>query len=118
MESGEHLSSKLASARGTDNFIIDFLFIDHDKSMYLPDLQELEAAEMIRRGTHVAADNVVFAQIDDYRNYMKSLARKGVLETKLADTYLEYSLPEMTEHHLTPEQLADGIELSVYLRDT
>jgi hypothetical protein len=74
---------------------------------------------MIRQGTYVAADNVVFARIDDYRSYVKHLATNGIVETKLEETYLEYSLPERlgSSIDITPHQLVDGIEMTVYLCD-
>ena len=108
---------------------IDFLFIDHDKSLYLQDLQSLENDGMIGEGTFVAADNVVFAKIDDYRDYMKDLAAKGVVETILEEGFLEYSEPERTrqqssgsdtqpyETEQRRELLRDGIEMSIYRAD-
>jgi catechol O-methyltransferase len=117
---GVTLPSKLQEQLGTKT--IDFLFIDHDKSLYLQDLQSLEGTGMIRRGTFVAADNVIFAKIDDYREYMKSLASKGVIETRLEVGFLEYSEPERLStggniQKSKKELLRDGIELSIYLQD-
>jgi predicted O-methyltransferase YrrM len=119
-DTGETLSSKLGLVA-----TIDFLFIDHDKSLYLKDLQELEASGMIQRGTHVAADNVIFANIHDYRDYMCQQARKGIVKTRLEESFLEYSEPERRlatsidgggdNRRETLEMLKDGIELSVYL---
>ncbi|EED94176.1 predicted protein, partial [Thalassiosira pseudonana CCMP1335] len=54
----------------TDVDTIDFLFIDHDKDMYKADLIKLESAGLVRQGTKVVADNVLFAQIDDYIEYV------------------------------------------------
>ena len=90
---------------------IDFLFVDHDKSMYLPNLQELEDAGMIRKGTHVAADNVVFAEIDDYRHYMADLATKGIAATRLEDSLMvEYCHPELL---LVQQQEESGSETTM-----
>lgn len=108
---------------------IDFLFVDHDKSLYLPHLRELEDAGMIRKGTHVAADNVVFAEIHDYRQYMTDLAERGIVSTRLEDSlFVEYCQPELATNEnndenkastssttVTKEMLRDGIEFSVYL---
>jgi catechol O-methyltransferase len=123
---------------------IDVLFVDHDKSLYLPNLRELEDAGMIRKGTHVAADNVVFAEIHDYRHYMADLADKGIVATRLEDSLMvEYCQPELIQQEsgsetmaggeasennkdennasttatITKDMLRDGIEFSVYLRD-
>ena len=132
------LSSQLkrrlpVSKRNEDEaFAIDFLFVDHDKSLYLPNLQELEQSRMIRKGTHVAADNVIFAQIQDYRNHMAILADKGIVSTRLEDSlFVEYCQPELgqlesgesateTEKNTAAAQkdmMRDGIEFSVYLQN-
>ena len=117
------LSSELKSKLPRPD--IDFLFVDHDKSLYLPNLQELERTHMIRQGTHVAADNVVFAQIRDYRDYMASLAAKGIVSTRLEDSlFVEYCQPELGQLELQEastskqkDMMRDGIEFSVYLQD-
>lgn len=38
----------------------DFVFLDHCKECYLPDLQSLERLGLIQRGTTVMADNVIY----------------------------------------------------------
>jgi len=86
---------------------IDFLFLDHDKDAYLADLQRLEQARLIQTGTYVAADNVIFAQIDNYRTYMKLLASQGVVETRLVESRLEYSEPDANASN--EAKLCDGI---------
>ena len=63
-----------ANANGEAVPKIDFLFIDHDKDSYLPDLQILERAGMVRSGTTVVADNIIFAKISDYMSYVKHLS--------------------------------------------
>ena len=112
---------------------IDYLFVDHDKSLYLPHLRELEDALLIRKGTHVAADNVVFAEIHDYRRHMADLADKGIVTTRLEDSlFVEYCQPELNQLSSSSENMTggtnkktddakdmfkDGIEFSVYLQD-
>jgi hypothetical protein len=92
---------------------IDFLFLDHDKDAYLADLQKLEQT-LIVRGTHVAADNVIFAQIDNYRTYVNALASQGIVNTKLVEIQLEYSEPDANTSNR--DALRDGIgESSVYI---
>jgi catechol O-methyltransferase len=85
---------------------IDFLFLDHDKDAYLTDLKQLERSLLCVK-SYVAADNVVFAQIHDYRNYVNGLAAKGVVETKLVEIQLEYSEPDANA--LNKDALQDGI---------
>ena len=99
------LVSLLKSKLGDDK-TIDFLFLDHDKDAYLADLQKLERT-LIVRGTHVAADNVIFSHIDNYRIYVKALAAQGIVDTKLVETQLEYSEPDVNESN--GEALRDGI---------
>lgn len=38
----------------------DFVFLDHCKDCYLPDLRSLEQLGLVRSGTVVAADNVIY----------------------------------------------------------
>eukprot|EP00980_Cylindrotheca_fusiformis_P024917 scaffold12720_cov152-Cylindrotheca_fusiformis.AAC.6 len=80
---------------------IDFLFLDHAKDMYLEDLQELERTGLVKKGTHAAADNVVFNRLDGYRNHVFRLQKKGITKTRLAEMSLEYS-----------DDIKDGIEIS------
>jgi len=101
MKDEDSLSQTLQENGVTD---IDFLLMDHDKPRYLRDLQELESSKMLREGSYVAADNVVFNRLDSYRNHMHELGLKGVVESRLEEMNLEYS-----------NNLKDGIEMTRYL---
>lgn len=90
----DHQSTTTIDNSSNMNSYIDFLFIDHDKDLYLNDLQRLEKSGMIKKDCHVAADNVLFAKIDNYRQYMKDLSMKGYVSTKLVESWLEYSTPD------------------------
>jgi catechol O-methyltransferase len=90
---------------------VAFVFLDHVKELYLADLRSLESAGLIKAGCHVAADNVVIFQVEEYRQYMQQLATVGVVETALKLGHLEYIDPKKEAH------LADGIECSIYLKD-
>jgi catechol O-methyltransferase len=103
----ETLTALLKSKISTD--FIDFLFIDHDKSLYLSDLQQLEVSGLMKKGCFVAADNVVFARIDEYRRYMSVLASKGHVKTQLEDCSLEYSEPDYDGDESKKVLLEDGI---------
>ena len=70
---------------------IDFLLLDHKKAIYLTDLMDLESHNMLRSGSYVAADNVIFNQLDSYRHHMAKQARAGIVETRLVEVNLEYS---------------------------
>ncbi|MCF6388844.1 O-methyltransferase [Mycobacterium sp. MBM] len=49
---------------------LDFLFIDHDKDAYLPDLQAILDRGWLRPGSVVVADNVGLPGAPRYRAYM------------------------------------------------
>jgi len=98
------LTSHINDDEGTPP-MIDYLFMDHAKDMYLSDLQELEDCDLVRAGSHVAADNVVFSKLEKYRKYVAGLAKRSLATTKMVDMNLEYS------------DVQDGIELTVYLQD-
>eukprot|EP00577_Skeletonema_sp_RCC1716_P033810 CAMPEP_0113431498 /NCGR_PEP_ID=MMETSP0013_2-20120614/33616_1 /TAXON_ID=2843 ORGANISM="Skeletonema costatum, Strain 1716" /NCGR_SAMPLE_ID=MMETSP0013_2 /ASSEMBLY_ACC=CAM_ASM_000158 /LENGTH=406 /DNA_ID=CAMNT_0000320493 /DNA_START=1 /DNA_END=1221 /DNA_ORIENTATION=- /assembly_acc=CAM_ASM_000158 len=85
---------------------IDFLLFDHAKNLYLSDLNDLEAAGLLKAGSYVSADNVVFNKLDAYRYHMEQLQAKGIVETRLDEMNLEYS-----------NNLKDGIEQTIYLKD-
>lgn len=87
---------------------LDFVFLDHDKDSYLDDLQELEAANLVRTGVYVAADNVLFARIDSYRRYIQNLADRGIVQTRLEHSWLEYSELEQSAA-ADPSVYYDGI---------
>jgi len=66
---------------------IDFLFLDHDKDFYLRDFQALETSGLIGKGTHIAADNVVFFHLQAYRDHVQRVCSS----TQLVMGLLEYS---------------------------
>jgi predicted O-methyltransferase YrrM len=84
---------------------IDFLLFDHAKHLYLHDLICLEQSKLVRKGTHVCADNVLYNRLDEYRSHMLELeqlkvvddengsggAGCGVVETRLEEMNLEYT---------------------------
>jgi catechol O-methyltransferase len=91
----DQLSVKLQAAM-TERFpdrqeaTADFVFIDHAKELYLDDLLQLETSSIIRAGTAVAADNILFFRLDDYRQHMQALAEASIVETRLCEGHLEY----------------------------
>ena len=87
---------------------IDVLFIDHSKADYLPDLQAVETAGLLRKGSVVCADNVVFFQIDEYVDHVRKSGKYSTSQTYRST--LEYSEREATRDR----SLADGVEVSVY----
>jgi predicted O-methyltransferase YrrM len=75
----------------TTSLHIHFLFIDHDKDLYLLDLKKLERSSLVKQGSCVVADNVIFAHIDDYLNHVKALQDKHVVRTRTIESIVEYS---------------------------
>jgi catechol O-methyltransferase len=51
---------------------VDFVFVDHEKSVYLPDLERILAERWLHRGSIVVADNVRFPGAPQYRAYMQA----------------------------------------------
>lgn len=107
---------------------IHFLMIDHDKDSYLKDLQILEKTGLIRSGTVVVADNVIFAGIDEYIDYMHDLAKRGIVNTCIKEATVEYCSPDVVKKdndhtnggvggRFNFEVFKDGVEITEYLQD-
>jgi catechol O-methyltransferase len=68
---------------------LDFVFIDHDKAAYLPDLERILERGWLHSGSIVVADNVKVPGAPKYRAYMK--AHEGsTWRTIEHDTHVEY----------------------------
>jgi catechol O-methyltransferase len=61
----------LASQHGFTAGALDFVFLDHDKDAYLPDLQSIVERGWLHPGSIVVADNVKFPGAPKYRAYMQ-----------------------------------------------
>ena len=60
---------------------IDFLFLDHDESLYMQGLKAVEALGLLKPGMVIAADNAVRPGAPDYVKYVRAhpkLDSKGV----------------------------------------
>jgi catechol O-methyltransferase len=68
---------------------LDFLFLDHDKEAYLPDLVSILDRGWLHQGSIVVADNVRLPGAPKYREYMRRLqaTRWNTVEHK---THVEY----------------------------
>lgn len=72
--------STLNQLRTTHGFApggLDFVFIDHDKAAYLPDLQHILDHDWLHRGSVVVADNVKFPGAPQYRAYLRQQEGKS-----------------------------------------
>lgn len=75
---------------------LDFVFLDHDKNAYLPDLLRILERGWLRPGAIVVADNVGIPGAPKYRAYMR--AQQGtVWNTTEHKTHAEYQslLPDL-----------------------
>jgi len=83
---------------------IDLLFIDHEKSMYLPDLERIEKAGLLRKGSVVAADDVLFFKLSDYLDHVRNSGLYSSTRTFKA----------AREYETGPDAEVDGVEISTY----
>ena len=72
---------------------IHFLMIDHDKDKYLEDLLLIEKSGLVKSGSVVCADNVVFAKIDDYIQFQRG--RSDIVSTETKLSMVEYCSPDL-----------------------
>ncbi len=68
---------------------LDLVFLDHDKSAYLPDLERVLERGWLRHGALVVADNVRFPGAPQYRAYM-TREQGRTWQTVEHSTYVEY----------------------------
>lgn len=79
---------------------LDMVFLDHWKERYLPDTLLLEECGLLRKGTVLLADNVIFPGAPDFLAHVRGSSR---FECTHFSSYLEYS------------EVVDGLEKAVYL---
>ncbi|XP_051282730.1 catechol O-methyltransferase A isoform X2 [Dicentrarchus labrax] len=94
------LIPKMANMFGIQAF--DFVFLDHWKDHYLPDIRLLEDCGLLAQGSVVLADNVVCPGAPDYLNYVRY--------------NLKYS-SRFYQAHLEYTRVLDGLERSEYQGD-
>jgi catechol O-methyltransferase len=68
---------------------VDFVFVDHAKEAYLPDLQRIEAEGWLHPGSVVVADNVRFPGAPEYHAYLKQNEGRSWRTTEHA-AHVEY----------------------------
>jgi catechol O-methyltransferase len=79
----------LASEHGFSAGALDFVFLDHDKDVYLTDLQSILDSGWLHHGSIVVADNVRVPGAPKYREYMRR--QQGTLwNTTEHKTHVEY----------------------------
>jgi catechol O-methyltransferase len=80
---------RLRSEFGFTDGAVDFVFVDHDKDAYLPDLEHILEQRWLHPGSIVVADNVKFPGAPAYREYM-TRAEGEAFRTVEHDTHVEY----------------------------
>ncbi len=68
---------------------LDFVFIDHAKDAYLPDLERILERGWLRPGAIVVADNVKLPGAPEYRDYMRAQEGRSWRTTE-HETHVEY----------------------------
>jgi catechol O-methyltransferase len=81
--------ARLEAAHGFAEGSLDFVFVDHDKAAYLPDLERILERGWLHPGSIVVADNVRVPGAPKYRAYMK--ANEGAIwRTIEHEAHVEY----------------------------
>jgi catechol O-methyltransferase len=86
---GGETIARLSSEFGFGEGAVDFVFLDHDKDAYLPDLQRIMSEGWLHRGSLVVADNVKFPGAPKYMAYLEE-AEGTAWRTTKHDTHVEY----------------------------
>jgi catechol O-methyltransferase len=79
----------LAGEHGFTGGALDFLFLDHDKDVYLTDLQSILDRGWLHTGAIVVADNVRVPGAPKYREYMRQQQGK-LFNTAEHKAHVEY----------------------------
>jgi catechol O-methyltransferase len=80
---------RLRNDFGFTDGAVDFVFVDHDKKAYLPDLERILEERWLHPGSVVVADNVKFPGAPEYRAYLETAEGKS-WRTIEHDTHVEY----------------------------
>jgi catechol O-methyltransferase len=86
---GDETIAKLESEHGFASGSLDFVFIDHDKSAYLPDLWRILDRGWLHTGSRVVADNIRQPGAPDYREFMQTEEGR-TWRTSEHETHVEY----------------------------
>ncbi len=81
--------AKLESEHGFASGSLDFVFIDHDKSAYLPDIGRILDQGWLHPGSVVVADNIRQPGVPDYREFMQTKEDR-TWRTSEHETHVEY----------------------------
>jgi catechol O-methyltransferase len=79
----------LESEHGFAPESVDFVFLDHAKEAYLPDLKRIVDAGWLHLGSIIVADNVKFPGVPEYREFMHEHEGRD-WRTVEHETHVEY----------------------------
>ncbi|MBN3304213.1 TOMT methyltransferase, partial [Amia calva] len=82
----EEVITKMREQYGVER--LDFVFMDHWKRCYLPDLQLLEGSGLLGKGSIILADNVIFPGAPHFLRYVK---KSGLYQYRTHRATLEYT---------------------------
>ena len=68
---------------------LDFVFLDHDKDAYVPDLERIVERGWLKKGAVAVADNVKLPGAPEYRRFMREHDGRAWRTTE-HETHLEY----------------------------
>jgi len=95
------INSTAESAIPKFNHSFDFVFIDHAKKRYFPDLILIEQSELLKSKSVVFADNVgIF--IEDMKEYLDHVRNSGLYSSENIASHLEYR-----------NNIYDAVEISI-----
>jgi catechol O-methyltransferase len=80
---------RLRTEHGFGEESVDFVFVDHDKAAYLPDLERILGERWLHPGSIVVADNVKFPGAPEYRAYLQEHEGRDWRTTE-HETHVEY----------------------------
>ena len=86
---GGQTMARLEAEHGFASGSLDFVFVDHDKAAYLPDLERMLGRGWLHAGSVVVADNVRVPGAPEYRAYMKAQEGRS-WHTVEHETHVEY----------------------------
>jgi catechol O-methyltransferase len=89
LDDGGSTIDRLRTEHGFDEGMVDFVFVDHDKAAYLPDLERILREHWLHPRSIVVADNVRFPGAPQYRAFLKAQQGK-TWHTIEHDTHVEY----------------------------
>jgi len=104
------LSSEILQSGQLNRNTFDFVYLDHDKDCYLPDLLRLQSlGYMDSKGCTVVADNVIFPGAPDFLSYLR--------EAENVTTTIKNAPFERVGFETQFKEVDDGMSFSYFVDD-